>query len=117
MNPFEKKLKIPADQIQRLIPMMGGCYASNRIVVDGHKVVHMYRELPDRAYLSGWTFMAGDESEEYLNNADNWGIYEVNVICNYDPAIIPYLNEVYGTALARVEGTDEFEEAPFNYEE
>lgn len=114
MNPLNKQFKIPGDQIQRLIPNMGGCYATDRITVDGLKVGYMFRELPDKDVLSGWTFMAGDESQEYADNPDNWALYEVNTICNYDPAIIPHLDAVYGTAFGRKAGTDHFEEEPFN---
>ena len=114
MNPLDKQFKIPGDQILRLIPNMGGCFASDRIVVDGLKVGYMYRELPDKDVLSGWTFMAGDESQEYADDPDHWAIYDVNTICNYDPAIIPYHGEVYGTALGRVAGTDQFTEEPLH---
>lgn len=112
MNPLNKKFKISADQIQRLIPNMGACFATDQITVDGMKVGYMFRELPDKDVYSGWTFMSGDESQEYADNPDNWAIYEVNTICNYDPAIIPYMDSVYGTALGRVPGTDQFEEEP-----
>nr|WP_285860150.1 MULTISPECIES: DUF2185 domain-containing protein [Paenibacillus] len=80
-----------------------GCIASDRITVDGCKVGFMYREevfnskYPD----SGWRFMAGDEDEEYMDNADNHGIYLVNTICNYDPEIIQFLNYPPGTAFIR----------------
>jgi hypothetical protein len=114
MNPLNKQFKIPGDQIQRLIPNMGGCYATDRITVDGLKVGYMFRELPDKDVLSGWTFMAGDESQEYADNPDNWALYDVNTICNYDPAIIPHLDAVYGTAFGRTRGTDHFQEEPFN---
>jgi hypothetical protein len=114
MNPLNKKFKIPGDQIRQLIPNMGGCFASDRITVDGLKVGYMYRELPDQGVLSGWTFMAGDESQDYADNPDNWAIYDVNTICNYDPAIIPHLNAAYGTAFGRTSGTDQFEEEPLN---
>ncbi len=113
MNPLNKKFKIPGDQIQQLIPNMGGCFATDRITVDGLKVGYMFRELPDKDVLSGWTFMAGDESQDYADNPDNWAIYDVNTICNYDPAIIPHLDAVYGTAFGRNAGTDQFEEEPF----
>ena len=117
MNPLDKQFKIPRDQIRQLIPNMGGAAATDRITVDGAKVGYMFRELPDDPCLSGWTFMAGDESQEYSDDASNWAFYEVNTICNYDPAIIPYLDEVYGTALGRVPGTDQFEEEPFHHRE
>ena len=44
MNPIHKAFRIPGNQIQRLIPDMGGCLASGRITVDGMKVGYMYRE-------------------------------------------------------------------------
>jgi hypothetical protein len=113
MKPLKKKLKIPDHKIQQLIRDMGGCFASDRITVDGLKVGYMYRELPDESLLSGWTFMAGDESQAYADNPDHWAIYDVNTICNYDPSIIPFLDAVYGTAYGREEGEDDFEEEPF----
>ncbi|WP_145025730.1 DUF2185 domain-containing protein [Paenibacillus sp. Y412MC10] len=82
-----------------------GCIASDRITVDGCKVGFMYREevsgspYPD----SGWRFLAGDEDEEYMDNADNHAIYLVNTICNYDPDIIPFLHSPPGTAFIRNE--------------
>lgn len=88
---------------------MGGCFATDRITVDGLKVGYMYRELPANEIDSGWRFLSGDESQEYVDNADNTEIYEVNTICNYDPAIIPFLDSPPGSAFGRVEGTDEFE--------
>ena len=59
--------------------------------------------------------MAGDESQDYADNPDNWAIYDVNTICNYDPAIIPHLDAVYGSAFGRIAGTDQFEKEPFNH--
>ncbi len=109
MNPRNKVFKIPGDQIRRLIPKMGGCFASDRITVDGAPVGYMYREQPDRDIDSGWRFFAGDESPEYADTPGNFTIYEVNTICNYDPAIIPFLDAPVGSAFGRVEGTDKFE--------
>ena len=113
MDPRDKAFRIPGDQIKRLVPAMGGCYASDRITVDGMKVGYMYRETPDERFDSGWRFMSGDENQEYTENADNWAIYEVNTICNYDPAIIPYLDAAYGTAYGRIPGTDKFRAEEF----
>jgi hypothetical protein len=109
MNPLDKAFKIQGDQIQRLIPNMGGCYASDRITVDGARIGYMYREQPDKENDSGWRFFAGDESQEYSDNPDHFAIYEVNTLCNYDPAIIPFLQAPTGSAFGRVMGTDKFE--------
>jgi hypothetical protein len=100
MDPRKKAFKISAGQIKSLISDMGGCYASDRITVDGMKVGYMYREEPDQDVDSGWRFFSGDESQEYGDNPDNFAIYEVNTICNYDPAIIRYLDAPMAQLLA-----------------
>ena len=87
---------------------MGGCLTSDRITVDGLKVGYMYREEPDKDTDSGWRFFSGDETQEYADDPNNFAIYEVNTICNYDPAIIPLLDAPYGSALGRIAGSDEF---------
>src|SRR5262245_42172456 len=113
MDPADKKFKIPGEHIQRLIPNMGGCYASDRITVDGMSVGYMYRETPDKDVDSGWRFLAGDESQEYADNPEHWAIYEVNTICNYDPTIIPYLDAPYGSAFGRASAAEEFVQEDF----
>jgi hypothetical protein len=72
----------------------------------------MYREQPRSDHDSGWHFFAGDESQEYADDADNFALYDVNTICNYDPAIIPLLDAPLGSAFGRVTGTDTFEPEP-----
>ena len=96
-----KPFNLPKEQIRDLVPSMGGCYATDRILVDGAKVGFMYREEPERDDDSGWVFLAGDETQEYLDNQWNAGIYAVNTICNYDPEIIPFINEAPGCAFER----------------
>ena len=79
-----------------------GCLATDRITVDGAPVGYMYREEPDGDYPdSGWRFTAGDESDEYMDDPENSGIYALNTICNYDPDIIPLLHFPYGTVFYR----------------
>ena len=112
MNPPQKQFRITAEHIRQLAPDKGACFATDRITVDGMPVGYMFREEPDKEPFSGWTFMAGDESQEYADDPNNWAIYDVNTVCNYDPAIIPYLDAPYGSAFGRVEGTDGFEEEP-----
>jgi len=116
MNPLNKAFKIPGEQIKQLIPNMGSCIASDRITVDGMQVGYMYREKPEKNG-SGWCFFSGDESQDYAENPDHLSIYDVNTICNYDPAIIPYLNAPYGSAFGRVSGSDDFREENFQPEE
>jgi len=61
----------------------------------------MYREGRYSPLDSGWRFLAGDESDEYLNNPDHLGLFDVNTIANYDRAIIEHLQAAFGTAFLR----------------
>ena len=45
--------------------------------------------------------MSGEEDQDYMNVSGNSGIYDVNLIANYDPDIIPFLNAPVGSAFAR----------------
>ena len=64
----------------------------------------MYRDVPKEGKNdSGWRFTAGDESSEYMVDENNFGLYDLNVICNYDNDIVPYLDSDYGTAYCRDE--------------
>ncbi|MFN7488105.1 MAG: DUF2185 domain-containing protein [Chryseotalea sp.] len=103
-----KRFKIDGPNIKRLIGPIGGCMATDKITVDGELVDFMYRESPDFENDSGWRFLSGTESQEYADNADNWAIYNVNTIANYDNAIIDYLDLPIGTELERVKGTSNF---------
>jgi hypothetical protein len=109
MKSHKKEFKLLPEQIRRIFPSAGSCYASDRITVNGLPIGYMYREEPDNEFDSGWRFFAGDESQEYADTPDNFAIYEVNTICNYDSAVIPYLNAPCGSAFSRVEGSEEFE--------
>ena len=80
-----------------------GCIATNRITVEGRKVGYCYREIPDGNWDSGWRFTAGDESDEYMDDPNNAGIYKLNTICNDDPDIIPLLHTPAPCAFERDE--------------
>ena len=80
-----------------------GCIATNRITVEGCKVGYCYREAPDGDWDSGWRFTAGDESEAYMDDPNNSGIYKLNTICNDDSDIIPLLHTPAPCAFERNE--------------
>lgn len=80
-----------------------GCLVSDMVTKEGYKVGYMYRENPDSGRPdSGWRFLAGNESDEYINNPDNCHIMAINTVCNYDPDIIPYINSKIGSAFIRI---------------
>ena len=67
------------------------------------KRIYAYREIPDGNWDSGWRFTAGDESDEYMDDPNNAGIYKLNTICNDDPDIISLLNTPAPCAFERDE--------------
>ncbi len=105
----EKNFLIPAEDIKRLVEHNGACIASDRITVGGRTVGYMYREPPRNDADMGWRFMAGDESDEYMDNADNHAVYAVNTIANYDNGILPFIDAPIGSAFARNPKTGAFE--------
>jgi len=104
----EKKFRIKPKEIKELTPSIGYSYVSDKITVDGMKVGFMYREKPFEKEDSGWRFLSGTETEEYLDDTNNSMMFDVNTVANYDRAIIPYLKSKIGSELERVEGNDEF---------
>ena len=97
---------VKAEDVKHLLPDWegaDGCIATNRITVEGRKVGYCYREIPDGNWDSGWRFTAGDESDEYMDDPNNAGIYKLNTICNDDPDIIPLLNTPAPCAFERDE--------------
>ena len=86
---------VKAEDMKNLLPdweEASGCIATNRITVEGCKVGYCYREKPDGDWDSGWRFNRRDESDEYMDDPNNAGIYDLNSICNDDPDIIPLLH-------------------------
>ena len=105
---MKKQFKLAADEIKPLVHGYGGCISSDMITVEGYPVRFMYRESPSNEIDSGWRFMSGFEDDQYMSNADNHDIYDVNTIANYDPSIIPLLDSPIGSAFERTAGTERF---------
>jgi hypothetical protein len=96
-----KRFRLRAEEIKLFVQSLGGCFASAMIPVEGQKVGYMYREKPNFDADSGWRFLAGVESKEYLDDPENLAIYDINTIANYDPEIIPFLHASIGSAFER----------------
>jgi hypothetical protein len=104
----KKKFAILAEEMKPLATNRGGCFATDMITVDGQKVGYMYREDPRNDQDSGWVFTAGQESQAYMDDAANHGIYDINTIANYDPDIVPFLDAPPGTAFERESPSSRF---------
>jgi hypothetical protein len=106
--PSPKKFFLKSEDIRPIAKGHGACLASDLIMVKGRQVGFMYREEPDNNADSGWRFFAGTESDQYVNDPNNTGIYDVNTIANYDRSIVPFLYAPIGSAFERDEETGEF---------
>lgn len=83
-------------------------YVSKKVIEEGCKIGFMERDEPVNENDSGWMFMAGDEDEEYTNDADNIKLLSVGYVWqNIDKAIWKYITEPVGSSLVRV-SEDEF---------
>jgi hypothetical protein len=103
-----KGFRLKPEDIKPLATGRGACIATDMITRQGKRVGFMYREKPDTPQDSGWRFMTGLEDQDYMDDEANHGIYDVNTIANYDPTIIPLLDEPEGAVFERVPGAANF---------
>jgi hypothetical protein len=106
-----KKKNFKQLEIRDVATGYGACFATDKITVEGQRVRFMYRERPDGDIDSGWRFLAGSESDDYMGDPENMGLYDVNTIANYDPDIVPFLDAPIGSAFERPDGVT-FVEVP-----
>lgn len=103
-----KKFRLKAEDIKPLATGRGACFATDMITVKGKPVGFMYRDSPHTPEDSGWRFMAGTEDQDYMDDPDNHDVYDVNTIANYDPSIVPLLDEPEGSVFERTPGAKNF---------
>jgi len=104
-----KTYKLKPAEIEALTMVRGGCFATDRITVEGLPVRFMYREEPENEDDTGWRFCSAiDEDEAYMEDPNNIGFFDVNTIANYDRSIIPYLMSPVGAAFEKPPGADDW---------
>jgi hypothetical protein len=79
------------------------CTVSNQISLDNQPIGFMYREKSEDTKNSGWCMFSGFEDDKYLKNKENFNAFELNILCNYDPEILPLLSADVGTIYKRDE--------------
>ena len=84
--------------------LSGFVIATKRVAEDEQKVCFMYRETPMDPQDSGWRLFAGDESQEYVDDPSNSGIYQPANILMIDDSISALLSEPIGSAFEREDG-------------
>jgi hypothetical protein len=80
---------------------LGYVILSNLIAQGRSKVGFLYRENPDNKLDSGWRMFSGDEDEDYIENPDNFGMYDSKKVLDIDPSIESLLDSPYKTAFER----------------
>jgi len=98
-----KEYRLSKHQIKPLAEGYGLCVVSDLITVNGEPVGYAYREEPEDEADSGWRFLAGTESDTYIDNTKNFSMLDVNVVANYDEAIISLLDQPVGSEFDRGE--------------
>jgi hypothetical protein len=97
-----------AGEIKPIATGYGACFATSEITVNRDKIGYFYREKPNSYADSGWRFLSGYESAEFMANPNNIGLYDINIIANCDPAIIAHLHKPIGSVFIRDPKTDTF---------
>lgn len=85
--------------------MILGLYAcvSKKITREGWKVGYMERREPADENDSGWSFLAGNESDEYTKDVRNIELAQVGAVWQqFDQDIFRYIDMPAGTRLIRV---------------
>ncbi|WP_285747207.1 DUF2185 domain-containing protein [Lentzea sp. NBRC 105346] len=77
---------------------------SARVARDGAHAAWLYREEPGRDEDSGWRVFAGDETQEYADDASNATILPLRELIGADPALEAVFDQPPGSAFERVDG-------------
>lgn len=100
---------IPQKQAKGKNDGAGGYALASKLLVE-HKlpVLYMYREESDTSSDSGWRFFSGLEAQEYIDDSNNIGIYDISTIAEIDKSITPFLCASSGTAWKRESDKENF---------
>jgi len=90
-------------------PYRRRCFVSHRVLYDGARVGYLYRESPESENDSGWRMTAGDESDEYINDADNLSFVSLGAVLREDASIIGLLETPAPCAFVRSDDGRGFE--------
>lgn len=77
------------------------CFVTNNILYDGDLVGYLYREGPDRDDDSGWRFTTGYESDEYMDDFDNFSYVSLGAVLKQDDSIILFLDRETGSSFVK----------------
>jgi len=97
-----KQFTLIRDELKNIAIGYGSCIATDMITIEGYQVGYMYRDESSDT-TNGWIFMAGCETQEYMDDAKNLSIYDTNTIANYDSDIVTFIDLPEGSHCERNE--------------
>ena len=84
-------------------------FVSKRALEDGRCVRFLYCEAADREQDSGWRLMAGDETDEYNDKADNIALMPLRDLIDRDKALEDLFRQPVGSVFERRRCEDPFQ--------
>ncbi len=102
ISEFQENARFYQDMINRKKILGMFCYVSKKITDEGWKVGYMVREEPQREGDSGWSFMAGNEDDAFLEDYNNIKLLSIGAMCQLNPEIYAHIDKPVGTKLIRV---------------
>jgi len=90
-----------ASRFPRFLPDLGNALVSTAILEGGLPVAIMGREEPDSPHESGWTLLAGTETQAEVDDDDTYVRTTLNTIAFIDPDIVPFVTAAPGTLVTR----------------
>lgn len=107
VTEFKENAEFYEETIARRDILSKTAIVSKKVVEEGWKVGIMTRSEPSRETDSGWYFGAGNESKEYLDNADNFALAYIGYIWSeIDADIIGYVTSPGEVQFIRVSSTE-----------
>jgi hypothetical protein len=88
--------------------MAKSALVSKRVAEDGRPVCWLYREAADREADSGWRVFAGDEAQEYNDDATNIGFMSLQDLCERDRRLEAIFEKPVGSAFERASSEEDF---------
>jgi hypothetical protein len=83
-------------------------FVTHRILRNRQPICFLYREAPDDEQDSGWRFTAGDETDEYMDDANNISYVSLGAVLSKDDSVLHLLDAPEGSAFKRDEASGGF---------
>ena len=99
-----------ADPIPSIVDKdVARCIVARKILDEGIPVGFLSREEPNDDKDSGWFMLGGDETDEYMDDSDNFACVSLGAILSVDDSILALLDSPIGSAFKRDVDSGQFQ--------